>query len=418
VTGTTLTSLVFIALAAVVAPLLADLLRRARIPTVVLEIGLGIVIGPQVLGLAESSEVVESFGNLGLCFLMFLAGYEVDLEQVKGRPLSRAALGWLLSLVLAFAFAALLFLEGVTVNVLLIGLALTTTALGTLLPILRDAGAVETRFGTFVIAIGSVGEFAPIVAIALLLTGDNPGHTAVLLVVFIAMAVVAALVAARPTPPRLVRVLTDNLHTSAQLPVRVSVLAVVLLVWVASELGLDVLLGAFAAGIVVRLFSAGEYSHVVRVKLEAIGFGFLVPIFFVTSGMSFDLEALLDDHSTILRVPLFLVGFLVVRGIPALLLYRHDVERTERLPLALFSATALPLVVVITTIGLDTGRMLPANAAALVGAGMLSVLVYPLLGFALLRRAEARATSPDDPLLQPADDQPDARPDELPSPPA
>jgi Kef-type K+ transport system membrane component KefB len=414
VTSTTLTSLVVIALAAVVAPLLAEVLKRARIPTVVLEIGLGIVIGPQVLGLAEGTDVIESLGNLGLCFLMFLAGYEVELERVKGRPLSRAALGWLLSLGLAFAFAALLLLEGVTMNVLLIGLALTTTALGTLLPMLRDAGALETRFGTFVIAIGSVGEFAPIVAIALLLTGDNPGHTAVLLVVFIAMAVVAALIAARPAPPRVVRVLTENLHTSAQLPVRISVLLVVLLVWIASELGLDVLLGAFAAGIVVRLFSAGEHSHEVRVKLEAIGFGFLVPIFFVTSGMAFDLDALLEDHSTILRVPLFLLGFLVVRGIPALVLYRRDVERDERIPLALFSATALPLVVVITTIGLQTDRMLPANAAALVGAGMLSVLVYPLIGFALLRRAEARATSPDDPLHQPADHPSD----ELPSPPA
>lgn len=390
-TGTTLTSLVFIALAAVAAPVLAELLKRAHVPTVVLEIGLGILIGPQVLGLAENTDIIDSFGNLGLCFLMFLAGYELDLDRVRGRPLARAGLGWLVSLGLAFAFAGLLFLEGVTIGVLLVGLALTTTALGTLQPMLRDAGTLGTRFGTFVVAIGSVGEFAPVVAIALLLTGDSPLHTAVLLVVFVAVAVAAATAAARPRPPRLVRVLTDNLHTSAQLPVRVAVLLVVLLVWIASELSLDVLLGAFAAGIVVRLFSAGEYAPVVRVKLEAIGFGFLVPIFFITSGMGFDLDALLDDHSSVLRLPLFLVGFLVVRGVPALLLYRRDVEPTERVPLALFSATALPLVVVITSIGLDTGRMLAANAAALVGAGMLSVLLYPLLGFALLRRAEARA---------------------------
>ncbi len=413
-TGTTLTSLVFIALAAVAAPMLAELVKRARIPTVVLEIGLGILIGPPLLGLADSTDVIDSLGNLGLCFLMFLAGYEVELDRVKGRPLDRAMLGWLISLVLAFAFSGLLFLEGVTVDVLLIGLALTTTALGTLLPMLRDSGALETRFGTFVIAIGSVGEFAPIVAIALLLTGDSPARTGLLLVLFVAMAVVAAVVAARPTPPRLVRVLARNLHTSSQLPVRISVLAVVSLVWIASELGLDVLLGAFAAGIVVRLFSQGEDAPVVRIKLEAIGFGFLVPIFFVTSGMSFDLDALLSDAATLLRLPLFLLLFLIVRGVPALVLYRRDVEPHERWPLALFSGTALPLVVVITSIGLDTGRMLASNAAALVGAGMLSVLLYPLIGFALLRRAEAREPAPDDPLAEPADNPPD----ELPSAPA
>jgi len=384
---TTISSLALIAAAAVVAPILVELLRRFRIPGVVVEIALGIIIGPQVLHLAQTTDFIRGLSDLGLTFLMFLAGYEINLQEVKGRPLVKATIGWAISLGLAFAFAFVAVSTGFGLSTLFIGLCLTTTALGTLLPILRDAGVAETRFGAYILAIGTVGEFGPIVAIALLLTSNNPLSTAVLLVAFVAVALVAALLATRHQPPRVVDVLRRNLHSSAQLPVRVSVLLVVLLVWLAASLNLDVLLGAFAAGIVVRLFSAGEDGDVIRVKLEAIGFGFLVPVFFIVSGMNFDLDALRDSPATLLRLPVFLGLFLVVRGVPALLLYRKDVDRSEVMPLALFSATALPLIVVITTLGVQEGRMLPGNAAALVGAGMLSVLIYPLIGFGMLRRA-------------------------------
>ncbi len=276
---------------------------------------------------------------------------------------------------------------GFALNTLVIGLALTTTALGTLLPLVRDADILNTPFGSHVLAIGTVGEFGPIVMIALLLTGDNPLDSAVLLVVFIVVAVSAALLATRPQPPRFVRLMQANLHSSSQLSVRVSVLLIMLLVWIASALGLDVLLGAFASGVVVRLLSTGPDGEVVREKLDAIGFGFLVPIFFIVSGMNFDLHALTSSPSTLVRLPLLVLMFLVVRGVPALLLYRRQLDWAQRLPLAMFSATALPLVVVIAGIGVDTGRMRPSNAAALVGAGMLSVLIYPLIGFALVRRA-------------------------------
>lgn len=381
-------SLTLIVVAAVVAPLLAEALRRFRVPGVVLEIGLGILIGPQVLGWADVTVIVAGFGNLGLSFLMFLAGFEIDLQRIKGRPLNRATFGWFVSLALALSVAGVLVIEGFALSDLLIGLALTTTALGTLLPMLRDADALETPFGAHILAVGTVGEFLPIVAIALLLTSDNPGTTALLLVAFIVLAVGATLLATRARSPRVVRLMQRHLDSSAQLPVRIAVLMIVVLVWVASHLGLDVLLGAFAAGVIVRLFTAGDDQEVVGSKLEAIGFGFFVPVFFVVSGMKFDVDALLGDPTTVLRVPLFLLLFLVVRGLPALLLYRHDLPRPDRAALAFFSATALPLVVVITGIGLETDRMRPENAAALVGAGMLSVLLFPLVGFALRRRSE------------------------------
>jgi Kef-type K+ transport system membrane component KefB len=407
----TIQSLAVIAIAAVLAPVLADLLRTLRIPSVVIEIGLGILVGQQVLAWATVDDVVDGLAQLGLAFLMFLAGFEIDLQRINGKPLVRATVGWLVSLGLAFALAFAMVHEGFALDTLVIGLALTTTALGTLLPMLRDADVLTTRFGGFMLAIGTVGEFGPIVAIALLLSSDNPVGTGLLLVVFVVVAAAAALLAVRPQPPKVVDLLRKNLHSSSQLPVRISVLLIILLIWLASSLGLDVLLGAFAAGVVVRLLSHGEDGEVVRVKLEAIGFGFLIPIFFIVSGMEFDIDALVDSPSTILRLPLFLVLFLVVRGLPALVLYRGDLPRSQLTPLALFSATGLPLIVVITGLGVDTGRMLPENAAALVGAGMLSVLIFPLIGFGQLRRA---GVVPEDSTLYLSDDIDAPDPSDLP----
>jgi Kef-type K+ transport system membrane component KefB len=249
----------------------------------------------------------------------------------------------------------------------------------------HDSGLLQTRFGSHALAIGTLGEFGPIVAITLLLSGHKPGRETVLLIAFTVLAVGVAALAVRPRRPRLVRLLHEHLHTSAQLPVRMAVLAIIALLWVANDLGLDVLLGAFAAGIVVRLANTDENEPVVRTKLEAIGFGFLVPIFFVVSGMQFDLDALLEDPSSFLRLPLFLGLFLLVRGLP-MVLYRGELAPGRRWPMALFSGTALPLVVVITQIGTDTGRLAPDTAAALVGAAVLSVVIYPSIAFAQLRR--------------------------------
>jgi Kef-type K+ transport system membrane component KefB len=381
----TLGTLTAISIVAVTAPVLADALRRFRVAGVVIEILAGILIGPQVLGLADLSPVVDSFSSLGLAFLMFLAGYEIDFARLRGTPLRLATQGWGISLLIALAIGGVLVLEHRAISALIIGLTLTTTALGTMLPMWRDSGLLRTRFGTHALAIGTLGEFGPIVAVALLLSGHEPGRESVLLVVFVGIALAMAALAMRPRTPRVVRLLRQHLHTSAQLPVRVAVLLIIALLWIANSFGLDVLLGAFTAGIVVRLGNTGESEPVVRTKLEAIGFGFLIPIFFVVSGMQFDLDALFDNPATFLRVPVFLGLFLLVRGAP-MILYGRALPRGTRWPMALFSSTALPLVVVITQIGTDTGRMLPENAAALVGAAMLSVVTYPALAFALLRR--------------------------------
>lgn len=386
----TFSTLAIIGTVAVLAPLISEWVK-GRIPGVVLEIGLGIVVGPQVLALGKVTPLIDGLSGIGLTFLFFMAGYEIDMQRIRGRPLSRALFSWTAGLVLAFALAATLVITGFALSTLLIALALTTTALGTLLPMLEDNGEMHTRFGALVLGIGGVGEFLPIVAITLLLSGHNPFGTGLLLVGFVALAAGAAALALRPTPHRVALLLGRTLETSSQLPIRIAVLMVVLLVWVASRLGLDVLLGAFAAGLVVRLANQGETAHVIEMKLSALAFGMFVPVFFIVSGMSFDVHALTGSVGTILRVPVFLGLFLVVRGLPTLWFYRRDLEVPDRIAAALLASTALPVVVAITQIGLDRHDMKPENAAALIAAGMLSVLVFPAIAFALRRHSVSRA---------------------------
>ncbi len=386
-TESSIVSLALIALAAVIAPILAELSGRLAIPEIVLQIGLGIVLGPYALNVAHPTNVVSGLSDLGLTFLIFLAGFDLDPAAIRGKPLALAVSGWVVSLVVALTLSFVLVSTGLVRDTVVVALALSTTALGSLLPILRDAGVFGTRFGDLVSAIGTVGEFGPIVAVAIFLTRRDPRITAALLVVFAAVAVVTAVIAARPNPPSLVNLFSRHLESSAQLPVRVSLLLVVLLVLLAETLGLDVLLGAFSAGIVMRLIASGSEPDVIKGKLEAIGFGFLIPVFFVVSGITFDLHVFLDDPASLWRVAFFVGLLLVSRGVPVLLLYRKEITRAERLPLVFFSATGLPLIVVITGIATAAGRIAPVNAASLVAAGMVSLMVFPAAGLKGLRRA-------------------------------
>ena len=388
-------TLVLIAMAAVLALILSELTGRLAIPEIVIQIGLGILIGPYALDLAhlDPNGMVIGLSDLGLTFLIFLAGYELDAQQIRGAPIRLATLGWGISLVIGLGAAFALVYSGLARDTLVVGLALTTTALGTLIPMLRDAGVLPTRFGSHIMAVGTLGEFGPIVAVALLLTREEPLITSILLVAFIAVAVLTTLLAARTRPPQLVAMLSRHLESSAQLPVRVSLLLIVLLVLLAETLGLDVLLGAFAAGIVVKRFVAGPESVKVRGKLEAIGFGFLIPVFFVVSGILFDAHVFVRHPSSLWRVPLFLVLMLVARGVPVYLLYRKVLTPNQRVPMALFSGTGLPLIVVITSIATAEHRILPVNAASLVAAGMLSVLIFPALALWRMRSTGATAAS-------------------------
>ncbi len=379
--------LVIVSVAAVAALIAGVVQARLAIPVVVIELVLGIIVGPELLGLAEADEFIEFFSSLGLGMLFFFAGYEIDFDRIRGVPLRLAVAGWLLSLFLAYSIGGLLALTGLILSLLYTGSAMATTAIGTLIPILSDANELRTRFGTFLLAAGALGEFGPILLITLVFSTQGALTSGLILVLFVAIAVVTAVVAVRGAGfgwPLLER----SLETSGQFAIRIAVVMVFALAALASELGLDLLLGGFVAGVIVRLALKGREVELFESKLTAVGYGFLIPFFFVTSGLKFEMSALTEDPIRLLELPLFLALFLVVRGVPALVLYRNVLAARERRALAFFSSTQLPLVVAITTIAIDQGHMRASTAASLVGAAILSTALFPLIGLRL-RSGEA-----------------------------
>jgi Kef-type K+ transport system membrane component KefB len=395
--------LMLVALAGVLAPLLVGLLRRFAVPSVVLEITFGMLLGPQLLNLVQPTGLVDGLSTLGLSMLMFLAGYELRLDSIRGRPLALAGVSWGMSVALAALIGLGFHVAGGHPGEVVIPLALTTTALGTLLPVLRDAGVLGSPLGRHAMALGSVGEFGPIVLVGLLLTGSDPLQSILFLGGFALLIVGSAYLANRPWGERVVSFIAKGLWSSSQLPIRMTLLFMLVLLAIASELGIDVLMGAFAAGVVVRIAAAkyddeeddSDASSIFGFKLEGIGFGVLVPIFFVVSGTRIDLQALFSQASSAFLVPGFLVMMLIVRAIPTFLVYRDGLERGQRRALAVMSATGLPLIVVITTIAVDNGYLNSADAAAMVAAGMLSVVILPAVSIALLGRVlERRPAEP------------------------
>lgn len=395
--------LTLVALAAVVAPLLVSTVRRFAIPSVVLEITFGIILGPQVLDLIQPTGLVDGLSTLGLSMLMFLAGYELKLDTIRGRPLTLASISWGMSVALAAIVGVVVHFVTGGHGEIVIPLALTTTALGTLLPVLRDAGVLRTPLGRYAMALGSIGEFGPIVLVALLLTGSDTVQSVLVLSFFGLFVLGAARLANRPWGERIVSFIGKGLQSSSQLPIRITLLFMLILAAMANRLGIDVLLGAFAAGVVVRIPAAkyddeedeSDASSIFGFKLEGIGFGMLVPIFFVVSGTRIDLASLFENPTALLAVPGFLLLMLVVRAIPTFICYRKALERNQRRALAVMSATGLPLIVVITTIAVDNGYISSADAAAMVAAGMLSVVILPAVSIALLGRVlEVRPIEP------------------------
>ncbi|HET8565301.1 MAG TPA: cation:proton antiporter [Solirubrobacterales bacterium] len=381
--------------AAIAAIVVAVLPRRLAPPVVVLELLLGIVIGPHVLHLAHIDDFVEFFSNLGLGMLFYFAGYEIDFQRIEGRPLELGAWAWLLSVALAFGIGIALVGLGIIVSALYVGAAMATTAIGTLIPILRDNGELKTGFGTYLLAAGGAGEFGPILLVTIFFSTQSALHESLILIAFVLLALAVALLSVRLAwkgwPA-----LEKTFEASSQLAVRVTVVLVFGLVLLASNLGLDVLLGGFVAGLITRMALKGHELTIFESKLTAVGFGFFVPFFFITSGIGFDLAAL-GSVAAMGKLALFFVLFLVVRGVPALLLYRNQFELRDRAALAFYCATELPLVVAITTIAIDAGKMRTSTAAGLVGAAMLSTLVYPFVAMALRKDALERESERPEP---------------------
>lgn len=387
----------WIFVAAVAAPLLAELPLGFRIPVVVLEVLLGILIGPHALGLVQFEGFVATMFAFGMATTLFMAGLELDFGAIKGRPLSLAVRGWIASLLLGFAFVGILHVVPQVDAPLIVTLTLCTTGLGVLMPVFRDGGELETSFGRLIVAAGTVGEVAPIVAMSLLLSQKYSTWQEVgFLLVFLAIVGVAAAVGMGARPPRVLSFLGRQMHASTQLPMRISLLMVAALFVLAETFGFESIFGAFAAGLIVGLATRGADGKALREKMDAVTFGWFYPFFFVGTGINFNVGGLTRDATTMLLLAVFVLMFLVIRGAPVFL-YRNDLAARERLPFALSSAIpSLSIVVVITEVGARSGTMNADVATALVGSALLSVLVFPTVAGVLLGRTrkDVRAAVP------------------------
>jgi Kef-type K+ transport system membrane component KefB len=390
--GPTFTSLLVVMAVAFAAPLLLGLFPGVRLPAVVLELVTGIAIGPSGLGWVEVDATIEVLAFIGLAFLLFLAGLEIDFMRLRGRVLRLAATGYALSFALALGLSIALSGAGLVDTPLFVAILLSATSLGVIISVLKDAGEISSTFGQLVIAAGTIADFGAIILLSVFFTGEGgAGATLFLIGVLVAMgAVVFLAVRGGEHSMRIREDLLRLQDSTAQIRVRGAVVLLVAFAAVAEALGLEVILGAFAAGALLSLLDRDEMmTHAAfRTKLEAIGFGVFIPVFFITSGLRFDLAALFASGSTIAMVPVFLAVLLVVRGLPALVLYRGVVSDRQAVVAGLFQATSLPFIVAGTAIGLELGLIDAAESAALVASGLLSVVIFPALGLGLLRSGD------------------------------
>ena len=388
--------LLVVAALALGAPLLVGLVPAIRIPAVVLEIVAGIAVGPAGFGWVEVDVPIQVLSLLGLAFLLFLAGLEIDVAKLRGPVLRAAGLGYGLTLVLGLAVGVAFAAASWVKSPVLIAVALSATSLGLVVPVLKDAGRLDAPVGQLTVAGASVADFAAVVLLSLLFSETSGGTSSkvVLLGLFAVLAVLAVVALGRlEHSARLTTVLLRLQDTTAEIRVRFAVLLLVAFVALASRLGLETILGAFLAGAILNLVDRDTMTHPhFRLKLEAVGYGFLIPVFFVASGLRFDLQALLDSPSAIARVPLFLVALLVVRAVPAAL-YAPTVGRRQAVAAGLLQATSLPFLVTATAIGVTLGEMRPVTAAALVSAGLLSVVIFPLVAVTLLPEPASPSTA-------------------------
>jgi Kef-type K+ transport system membrane component KefB len=391
-----LTNLLLVSVVAFGAPFVLGLFPRLRLPSVVLEIVAGIVIGPSVLGIVEADQAVAVFALVGLTFVLFLAGLEIDFRRLSGPVLRLTALGFALSFGVAVVVSLGLSAAGLVDTPLLVAIILCATSLGVLVPVLKDAGEISSTFGQLIIAAASIADFGAIILLTIFFSGEGgTGSTLLLLGSLFALAAVV-LVVVRGAE-RSARIRADLLRlqdTTAQIRVRAAMALFVGFAAIAQELGLEAILGAFVAGAIISLADADRVmTHPdFRRKLEAIGFGFFIPVFFVTSGVRFDLDALTASASNLAMVPVFLAALLVVRGVPALV-YRRVLDWPHTAIAGIMQATSLPFIVAATAIGMELGLIDAAASAALIGAGLLSVLIFPVIGLVLLRRSAPEASA-------------------------
>ncbi|HKE67610.1 MAG TPA: cation:proton antiporter [Nocardioidaceae bacterium] len=389
-----ITSMFWISLAAVLAPLIAGLIPRRLIPEVVFLLGFGAILGPYGLGLAAKDEAIDMLSQLGLAMLFLLAGYEIELKELTSRAGRRALATWLACLSLAFGLVAVLHVAKVLHGEIALAIALTSTTLGTLLPILRDSGLMQTPVGIAVLRHGAFGELGPIVAIAVLLGARGPVASMLILLAFAGIAALMSLppIRLRSETSRLMELIRLGSETTGQIPVRLTLLLLMTLIALATAFHLDIILAAFAAGFILRR-ALPQGNERLEIKIDGLAFGLLIPIFFVVSGMIVNPHAIVrrpDDLVAILAL------ILVARGLPVYLVSRFRPEPSEHmepmnnresLAVGLFAATGLPIIVAVTAVAVRAGEMSDSNASLLVAAGATTVLLCPMLATLLVARS-------------------------------
>jgi Kef-type K+ transport system membrane component KefB len=386
--------LLFVSAAAAAAPVLSSHTRSLRIPGVVFEIVLGVIIGPQCLGIVEFGLGLPYLSTMGMAFLFFMAGAEIDVGAMRGPPLRLASMTWFGSLVLALLVAFGLSFVGGSQAWPLVTVALSTTALGIIVPVLRDAELLETELGKFAVAVGALGEVGPILLMSVLLARHHGmGVQTGLVAVFILAVLAVFWGSLRVRPPWLIGLLSRTMTKSGQLPIRFSMLLMACLVVLAEQFELDLALGAFASGMAVGLAVRNAHQDVLHHKFDAIGFGFLIPIFFVSSGLKLDVRALFANAGNVAMMFAYAALLLLVRGLPCLL-FRRLLAQKETVALGFFSATSLSLIVALTDTAVERGLMTSESGAALVGGGLISVLVFPVVATRLTGKAQLLRVAP------------------------
>jgi Kef-type K+ transport system membrane component KefB len=397
-------SLLLVVAIAFAAPFVLGLFPSLRLPSPVLEIVLGIIVGPSVLGWAHVDTTVSVMATIGLAFLLFLAGLEIEFSKLRGQVLRLTALGFAVSLAIAVVAGLVLKGAGVVQTPLLVAIILSATSLGVIIPVLKDAGEISSKFGQLVVAAGSIADFGAIILLSAFFSGEGgTGSTLILIGSLFGIAGgVYVFIRAAERSRAVMRDLTRLQDTTAQIRVRGAVVLMIGFAALARKFGLEAILGAFAAGAVLTLVDQDrQMTHpLFRTKLEAMGFGFFVPVFFVATGLKFNLNALLDHPSNLVKVPVFLAALLLVRGLPAAV-YTRAIGRDRAVIAGVLQATSLPFIVAATTIGVSMHLMGSAEQSALIAAGLLSVLLFPLTGLTLLKRGGAPMTADAEPTPAP-----------------
>jgi Kef-type K+ transport system membrane component KefB len=370
-------NLIVVPIAMAIAAGIPALFPRLPVPGVVLEIVLGAIIGPQVLGWVHPRVALNLLADLGLGMLFLAAGFEMDPKVLRGAPIRTAVAGWFLSIVLALVVASLLVKAHLAAGLSLTALAMTTTAIGALMPMLRDSRLLGPPYGPLVLAGGVVGEAGPVIVLSLILAQGRAPLQSLIMLGFAVSAAAAVYFVSRMREGYFAGIVERTMGSSGQLPMRLALCLLILLTVLSSQLDIDMVLGAFVAGAIVRSALAEEYREGISLRLDGVGSAFLIPIFFITSGVRLDVVSLFSSGLALVMVPVYTLLMLLVRGLPAMLLYRSVLPYRQRTALAFHLSTQISLVVPITSIAVQRGLMPGAQGAAMVGGAILTTLLFP-----------------------------------------